>query len=84
MDEEDLERFRHDCKFSALESLFTWQLQILQIALLKLSPAERISFVRAVKSRPTHLQAHMSTPEMQAAFDDLFRQVERALDQVIY
>jgi len=83
MDKEALDKFRHECKFFALESLFTWQLQILQIALLKLSPAERASFVRSVKSKPTHLRAHMPSPEMQEAFDELFRQVERSLDQVI-
>jgi len=82
MDKEDNETFRRECRFSALETLFTWQLQILQVALLKLSPVERLSFVRAVKSKPKHLRAHMSSPEMQEAFDELFRQVERALDQV--
>ena len=82
MDKED-ERFRRDCEFFALESLFTWQLQILQIALLKLSPSERAAFVRAVKAKPSQLRAHMPTREMQEAFDDLFRQVERALEQVL-
>jgi transcription termination factor NusB len=83
VDKEELENFRHECRFFALESLFTWQLQILQIALLKLSNSERASFVRSVKSKPSHLRAHIQTPEMQEAFDDLFRSVERALDQVI-
>jgi hypothetical protein len=82
MEEGALEKLRHECKFFALESLFTWQLQILQIALLKLSPSDRASFVRSVKSRPSSLRLHTQTPEMQEAFDELFRQVERALDQV--
>jgi len=83
MDKEAQEKFRHECRFFALESLFTWQLQILQIALLKLTSSERASFIRTLKSKPAHLHQHMQTPEMREAFDELFRQVERALDQVI-